>query len=432
MRPGRHGGAGKGQTPAATDAAGRGLSPQGTVPGSRGPDARPATAPEAHETESLQGPSPNDSPGLESLQTAASETSSHPFDALTPDLIIDAVERVGYLCDRRVLALGSYENRVYQVGIEEADPVVVKFYRPGRWPDEAILEEHAFALELAAAEVPVVAPLEGSDATRALLEDGSDATRVPLWHPGGHSGTRVASDPSGTLHLYEGFRYAVYPRRGGQWPELGTEDDRQWMGRFLGRIHMVGARRPFEHRPVMSIEGLGRDSVDYLLEAQAIPEYIEHRYERVVSELLDRVEEVFDQVGELRLLRLHGDCHRNNVLWTAAGPHFVDLDDCVMGPAVQDLWMLLAGSPAEMRAQLNDLLEGYSQFADFDYREIALIEPLRALRMIHYAAWLARRWDDPAFPKAFPWFGEARYWENHAAELEEQLQAVDQAASGRR
>ncbi len=332
-------------------------------------------------------------------------TDPHPFDALTPDTIIDAIEAAGFPCDGRVLALGSYENRVYQVGVEDAEPVVVKFYRPGRWPDEAIAEEHAFALELAAAEIPVIAPIPGRGQSPAgTLPTPAGAVRTLLEHAG--------------------FRYAIYPRRGGQWPELGTADDRQWMGRFLGRIHMVGARGRFEHRPRLSPEAMGRDSADYLLDSDLIPDYIAHRYERVVGELLDEVESAFDSAGELRFIRIHGDCHRNNVLWTPAGPHFVDLDDCMMGPAVQDLWMLLAGSADEMRGQLDDLLEGYSQFADFDYREVALIEPLRALRMVHYAAWLARRWDDPAFPRAFPWFGEARYWERHTAELEEQLAAL--------
>ncbi len=335
---------------------------------------------------------------------------THPFEALTPDVIIDAVEGAGFLCDGRVLALGSYENRVYQVGLEEGDPVVVKFYRPGRWSDAAILEEHAFALELAAAEIPVVAPL-------VVEEVDSRSGQSPLGAVPGESQS---------LLRHAGFRYAIYPRRGGHWPELATEDDRRWMGRFLGRIHMVGGRRRFEHRPTLSVEAMGRQSVEYLLGSELVPEYVAHRYERVVTELLELVESSFAGVGEIRFLRIHGDCHRNNVLWTpSAGPHFIDLDDCMAGPAIQDLWMLLAGEPAELRSQLEDFLEGYTQFADFDYREIPLIEPLRALRMVHYAAWLARRWDDPAFPKAFPWFGEARYWERHVAELEEQCFAVD-------
>lgn len=317
-----------------------------------------------------------------------------PFANLSPDLIVDAVETAGFPSDGRILALGSYENRVFQVGVEAGEPVVAKFYRPGRWTDAAIAEEHAFARELAAAEIPVIAPFE-----------------LP----------RVEAFGDGPVPVFQGFRLAVYPRRGGQWPELGNEEDRQWIGRFLGRIHAVGASRRFEHRPRLSPEAMGRQSVDWLLSDDRIPDYIAHRYERVSAELLEVVEARFAAAGALRYLRIHGDCHRNNVLWTARGPHFVDLDDCMTGPAIQDLWMLLAGRPDEMRVQLAEILEGYSQFADFDPVETRLIESLRALRMVHYAAWLARRWDDPAFPRAFPWFGEARYWENHAAELEEQL-----------
>ena len=321
-----------------------------------------------------------------------------PFANLSPDLIVDAVESAGFASDARILALGSYENRVFQVGREDDEPVVVKFYRPGRWSDAAIAEEHAFARELAAAEIPVIAPFELP--RRDDLGDGP----VPV---------------------FRGYRLAIYPRRGGQWPELGTEDDRQWIGRFLGRIHAVGAARRFEHRSRLSPEVMGRESVEWLLSDDRIPDYISHRYEQVSAELLELVEARFAAAGTLRTIRIHGDCHRNNVLWTGRGPHFVDLDDCMTGPAVQDLWMLLAGRADEMRAQLADILVGYAQFADFDPVEMTVIEALRALRMLHYAAWLARRWHDPAFPRAFPWFGEARYWERHVAELEEQLAALD-------
>jgi Ser/Thr protein kinase RdoA (MazF antagonist) len=316
-----------------------------------------------------------------------------PFATLSPDLIVDAVEAAGFPGDGRVLALGSYENRVFQVGIEDADPVVVKFYRPGRWSDDAIAEEHAFARELAAAEIPVIAPL------------------VP---------PRLDDLGGGLVPVFAGFRFAIYPRRGGQWPELGSVEDRQWIGRFLGRIHAIGGTRPFAHRARLSPAVMGREAVEFLLDGGFVAEYVQHRYEQVTGELLELVEMQFEVTGPVRQLRIHGDCHRNNVLWTDAGPHFVDFDDCMTGPAVQALWMLVAGNQAEMRAQLSDLLEGYDQFASFDRTEIALIEPLRALRMIHYAAWLARRWHDPAFPRAFPWFGEARFWERHVAELEEQ------------
>ncbi|MFO1393271.1 MAG: serine/threonine protein kinase [Steroidobacteraceae bacterium] len=317
----------------------------------------------------------------------------HPYSTLTPDVVVEAVEAVGHQCDGRVLALNSYENRVYQVGREEADPVVAKFYRPGRWGTPAILEEHAYALELKAAEIPIVAPLEF--AGRTLFEA-------------------------------RGFRYAVYPRQGGHWPELATKEERQWMGRFLGRIHSIGRVRPFRHRPHLDWRVMGAATMDYLLEAGWIPPHIEAAYESVARDALEIVEQRLAEVTPYRVLRLHGDCHPGNVLWTDAGPHFVDLDDCMSGPAMQDLWMLLSGRPSEMRAQLDDLLDGYGDFADFDYRELLLIEPLRTLRIMHYAGWLARRWDDPAFPRAFPWFEEPKYWEQHVLDLREQIAAMQE------
>jgi Ser/Thr protein kinase RdoA (MazF antagonist) len=319
--------------------------------------------------------------------------SAHPFDRLTPDAVIDAVEALGMRTDGRLLALNSYENRVYQVNLEGTDPVVAKFYRPGRWTESTILEEHEFALELAAAEVPVVAPIE-------------------------HDGR--------TLFECEGFRYCVFPRRGGRWPELATADERAWMGRFLARIHQVGARRRFRYRTTLSWQTLGQESVQYLIEHAWIPVHVEAAYESLTSDLLNLIEQRFAQVTPYRSLRIHGDCHPGNVLWTDDGPHFVDLDDCSTGPAVQDLWMLLSGDADEMGRQLGELLGGYGQFMDFDTRELLLIEPLRTLRMIHYSAWLARRWDDPAFPRAFPWFEEARYWERHILDLREQLAAIEQ------
>jgi len=315
----------------------------------------------------------------------------HPYSALTPDLVVEAIEAVGYASDGRVLALNSYENRVYQVGRDDSTPVVVKFYRPGRWSTPAILEEHDFALELARAELPIVAP--EVHAGRTLFELG-------------------------------GFRYAVYPRQGGRWPELGTKDERAWMGRFLARIHAIGRMRAFHHRPRLDWRAMGLDTADYLLDQGWIPPHLEAAYESLVEDVLGLVERRFAEATPYRTLRLHGDCHPGNVLWTDAGPHFVDLDDCMTGPAVQDLWMLLSGSTDEMSQQLGDVLEGYGQFADFDSRELRLLEPLRTLRMMNYAAWLARRWDDPAFPRAFPWFEEPRYWERHVLDLREQLGAI--------
>ncbi len=295
--------------------------------------------------------------------------------------------------DGRLLALNSYENRVYQVNLEGAEPVVAKFYRPGRWTGPTILEEHAFALELAAADVPIVAPME---------RDGQ------------------------TLFERAGFSYCVYPRRGGRWPELATSDERSWMGRFLARIHQVGARQRFRHRETLSWQRLGQDSVRFLVEHDWLPAHLETAYDSLTSDLLRLIEQRFSQVTPYRSLRIHGDCHPGNVLWTDDGPHFVDLDDCCTGPAVQDLWMLLSGETQEVSRQLGDLLDGYGQFMDFDARELLLIEPLRTLRMIHYSAWLARRWDDPAFPRAFPWFEEARFWERHILDLREQLAAIEQ------
>jgi Ser/Thr protein kinase RdoA (MazF antagonist) len=316
----------------------------------------------------------------------------HPYDRLTPDLVITSVESQGFQSDGRLLALNSYENRVYQVGIEDGAPVVAKFYRPGRWDTDTILEEHAFALELAQAEIPVVPPLVRDE--RSLFE-------------------------------HEGFRFALFERRGGRWPELATEKDREWMGRFLGRIHAVGSRKRFEHRPHLTVERLGEDPRSWLLESNWIPDHLLPAYESVSNDLLDAVALQFDATP-VATLRLHGDCHPGNVLWTDDGPHFVDLDDCVTGPAIQDLWMLLSGTHREMGMQLGQILGGYSQFSDFDYGELRLIEAMRSLRIMHYAGWLAQRYDDPAFPRAFPWVAEPRYWEQHVLNLREQLSAMEE------
>jgi Ser/Thr protein kinase RdoA (MazF antagonist) len=320
----------------------------------------------------------------------------HPYSRLTPDAILAALETTGLLCDGRLLALNSYENRVYQVGVEGEQPVIAKFYRPGRWSRAAILEEHAFALELDAQEIPVVAPCRD--------EDGS------------------------TLHEYDGFLFAVYPRCGGRWPDLDTRDQRLQMGRFLGRLHAVGSAGSFKHRDRLDIDTLGRSARSYLLENDWIPEYLNAAYATLSEELLDRIQDAFDATGALRQIRLHGDCHPGNILWTDTGPHFVDLDDSRTGPAIQDIWMLLSGEASEMRTQLEDLLEGYQTFCDFDYAGILLIEALRTLRIMHYAAWIARRWNDPAFPRAFPWFDSPRYWEEHILSLREQAAAMLQQA----
>jgi Ser/Thr protein kinase RdoA (MazF antagonist) len=314
-----------------------------------------------------------------------------PYSALSPEVVLDALEAIGYRCDGRVLALNSYENRVYQIGMEEGEPVVAKFYRPGRWSEAAIREEHAFSAELAAQEIPVVAP---------LVRDGV------------------------SLFVHASFRYAVFPRRGGRWPELGTTTDREWVGRFLGRIHAVGRAARFHERGQLDIDELGRRARDFVLDGDWMPDYLAAKYADLTDTLLDEVEAQARGWAGARVGRILGDCHRGNILWTDAGPHFVDLDDCLTGPAIQDIWMLLSGGQQEMRSEVTDILRGYEQFLPFDRAELALIEPLRALRMIHYSAWLARRWHDPAFPKAFPWFAEPRYWEEHYRALDDQLAAV--------
>jgi Ser/Thr protein kinase RdoA (MazF antagonist) len=317
---------------------------------------------------------------------------SHPFAALTPDLVLDAVESLGFLSDARVLALNSYENRVYQVGIEDGQPLIAKFYRPQRWSDAAILEEHSFSAELAERDVPVVAPLQ-------------------------HNGQ--------TLFDHAGFRFALFPRRGGRAPEPGNLDQLYRLGQLLGRMHAVGAIRPFAHREALGVSNFGHASLATLLEGNFLPRSLLPAYESVARDLLKRLDELFGRVS-CTPIRLHGDCHPGNLLCRDDSFHMVDLDDCRMGPAVQDLWMMLAGERHERLSQLAELIDGYQEFHDFDSRELPLIEGLRSLRLLHYSAWLARRWDDPAFPMSFPWFGTERYWGEQILILREQLSALDE------
>ncbi|KWR87352.1 serine/threonine protein kinase [Cupriavidus sp. IDO] len=329
-----------------------------------------------------------------------------PYAGLTPELILDALESAGFRPDGRLLVLNSYENRVWQVGIEDAAPVVAKFYRPGRWTDAAILEEHAFVQQLADAEVPAVPALAG--------EAGS------------------------TLLHHAGFRFSVFPRCGGREPELDRSDTLTWLGRFIGRIHAIGATQPYQARPTLDVDTFGVASRDWLLENNCIPDDLRPAWQAVADLALDGVRRCYDRAGDVRLLRVHGDCHRGNVLWIgqddargtalgAAGPHFVDFDDTRMAPAVQDLWMLLEGDRAAMQDQLADIVAGYEDFAEFEPRELWLVEALRTLRLLHYSAWLASRWRDPAFPAAFPWFGTARYWQDRILELREQVALMDEA-----
>lgn len=318
----------------------------------------------------------------------------HAYAALGPATVLSAVDSLGYHTSGHLLPLNSYENRVYQVGLEDAGYLVAKFYRPGRWTNEAIGEEHSLCRELVEAEIPVVAPL---------------------------------ADPEGrTLFEYEGFRFALYPRRGGRWPDLDNPDNLEWLGRYLGRVHNVGQTKAFVHRPQLDIQSFGVAASQFLLEGNFIPPHLEIAYRTLVEDLLQQIEAAYTSAGQINNIRLHGDFHPGNILWTETGPHFVDLDDCRSGPAIQDLWMLLSGDRQEMSLALSEILEGYQLFRDFNYRELNLIEALRSLRMIHYATWLARRWDDPAFHQAFPWFNTDRYWEEHILSLREQAAALNE------
>ena len=319
-----------------------------------------------------------------------------PYAGLTPDVALDAVESVGLQCDGRLLALNSYENRVYQIWLDDESIIVAKFYRPQRWSNGEILEEHAFVHELAEREIPVVAPL-----------------------PYGNGNT---------LHEFQNFRFSIYPKQGGRPPELEQANTLEWIGRFLGRIHSIGAIKDFNERPALSIETFGEEPRQYLLASHFLPTELIDAWSSVVEQGLIGVRQCYERAGEIKLIRLHGDCHVGNILWTESGPHFVDFDDSRMGPAIQDLWMLLSGETGDMTRQFADVLAGYEDFCEFDRRELHLIEALRTLRLIHYSAWIARRWDDPAFPTAFPWFNTQRYWQDRILELREQISLMAESS----
>jgi len=336
---------------------------------------------------------------------------THAFAALTPDLVLDALEQVGLRGDGRLTALSSYENRVYQVQLEDGSAVVAKFYRPERWSDAQILEEHAFAAELMAFEVPAIGP---------LILHGE------------------------TLHHFGGFAFSVSPRRGGRAPELDDAEVLEWIGRFLARIHTVGAQKAFVHRPTLNLETFAIEPREWLLGHDMVPLDVQSAWQAGVQSAIELIAAYpalsttsngnGTNASGIRLLRLHGDCHPGNILWTPAdaaaaagpGPHFVDLDDARMGPAVQDLWMLLSGDRQQRTRQLGALVDGYEQFREFDRAELALIEPLRTLRLVHYSAWLARRWTDPTFPANFPWFGSSDYWQGQVQMLQEQMEAMQE------
>jgi Ser/Thr protein kinase RdoA (MazF antagonist) len=315
-----------------------------------------------------------------------------PFEGLDPGAVFAAAESIGLQPSGRLFALNSYENRVYQLGDDDGVLWVLKFYRPARWSDAQIGEEHEITLELAAAELPVAAPIE---------RDGA------------------------TLFEHDGLRFAAFPYLAGRAPELDDRATLTLLGRTLARMHAIGSRAPFRHRPALTIERLGVNARTTVQRSGFVPEALEEQYARVSEQVIGRVRQCLENFGPLPRLRIHGDCHAGNILWRENGPLFVDLDDCMSGPRIQDLWMFLSGDAASQQSAWAAIMEGYELFGEFDYAELTLVEALRSLRILHHAAWIASRWDDPAFPRAFPWFGDARFWERHIADLFEQLSAMD-------
>jgi len=316
------------------------------------------------------------------------------YQNLGPEQILNAVESQGFRSDGHLLALNSYENRVYRVGLEEKSPIIAKFYRPERWDDKAILEEHDFAWELVENEIPLVAPLR--------------------------------NDEGDTLHRYQAYRFALFPCRGGRAPDLENSEHLRQLGRCLGRIHAVGKTKLFRSRPALTSHSFGLESCRFLLQGKFIPTDLETAYQSLTEDLMQRVKWCHERAGTVGVIRLHGDCHPGNILWTDNGPHFVDLDDARSGPAIQDLWMFLSGERADQNRSLEKLLEGYVQFCDFNPRELHLIEALRTLRIIHYYAWIAKRWEDPAFPRFYPTFNTQRSWEEHILNLREQAALMEE------
>ena len=310
-----------------------------------------------------------------------------PYANLKPDFILDAVESAGFRCTGSLLALNSYENRVYQIGIEESAPIVAKFYRPHRWSIPTIIEELEFAETLYEHEIPVVAPLKNAE--------------------------------NEMLHHFKDFNFALFPRWGGHALELDNLEQLEWMGRFLGRMHAVGASKPFKHRSTLSVQLLGYDALQFLKTTHFIPDHINDAFFNCADALLKNIDAIFQSVSPINHIRLHGDMHAGNVLWDGIGPHILDFDDCLMGPAIQDIWMLLSGDEEQSTLEMDHILRGYCQFHDFNRNELRLIKPLRALRQLNYAAWLARRWEDPAFPLSFPWFDTPSYWEELLQNLRE-------------
>lgn len=334
----------------------------------------------------------------ENTKTVISENTkeAQDYSNLTPDTVLNAVATLGFDVDASIIPLNSYENRVYQIGIHESAPIITKFYRPGRWTNEAIMEEHSFAQDLVNLEIPVVAP---------SVDSNGD-----------------------TLHQHNGYRFSVFPKQGGRSPETDNMDHLYRIGRFIGRIHAVGATKPFKYRSQISIQSHGHNAYAFLINNNFIPAELLDSYSSTVVIILQKIETIFNQYNYngTTQLRIHGDCHIGNILWSDSGPHFVDLDDCITGLAAQDIWMLLSGERAEMTTQLSEILDGYSEFYDFNAQELVFIESLRSLRILHYSAWLAKRWTDPAFPHNFPWFNSVKYWQDQILILREQIALLDE------
>lgn len=311
------------------------------------------------------------------------------FANLTPDLILDAIETTSIQVASGLLPLNSYENRVYQFVAEDSKRYVVKFYRPNRWSQAQLQEEHDFAFELQQHEIPLAAPLKF---------DGESVLQ------------------------YQGYYFALFPSVGGRQFEVDNLDQLEWMGRFIGRIHQVAKGRSFAHRPSFTLESHLHLPRQQLQNSELVPSSLAESFYTILEQVCASAGKAYNSS---ETLRLHGDCHPGNILWRD-GPTFVDLDDCRSGPAIQDLWMMLSGDRHNQMLQLDTLVEAYEEFASFDSSQLALIEPLRAMRMVHYMAWLEQRWQDPAFPRAFPWFGSDKYWEQQILALKEQFSALQE------
>ena len=326
-------------------------------------------------------------------KTGDISVSEQDYYNLTPDAVLDAIESTGIQLDGSMLTMNSYENRVYRVRDVDGKPLVAKFYRPNRWSDQQIAEEHDFSQQLSDAEIPVVAPL-----------------KITLGQ---------------SLLYWESYRFSLFECHGGRAPELDDENHLLWLGRYMARIHNVGEITSFKERPTINCETFGHQCLSFLMQGSHIPSSIQLAYETIALQVLEASQKLFDELSGIQTFRIHCDCHPGNILWTDEGPHIVDLDDSRNGPAIQDMWMLLGGDSQTMNERLDVLLEGYEEFREFDQQELRLIEPLRTLRMIHYSAWLSRRWADPSFQHHFPWFAETKYWEEQILGLKEQLAALN-------